>query len=238
MASKSSKHKSVKEQFVGGIPIKDEKDFVKQCGKIVANLLNVKQVGFSRMDNAAAVWMYRLSGPGSVEVNIGRRTYRIIPFYLGTVFSYWIGTVLYIDRLNLTSVSIIIICSTTLQTIQPLLRAEWDCAPTGPVSKHAQPHWHVYSQAIEMHSTSQPFETVAHTEEFLPPAETGRISEKIANIWEGGEDFHYAMAAEWAKRGRGIAHENWNEGGVLKWLDGCLKYILDQFEFLKSKGAV
>jgi hypothetical protein len=242
MPSKHPKQKSSQQEDVRGILVDDEKDFAHQCAKKVASIVKGKQIGFSQFHNLSVSWKYRLSGAGLIVADIGADTYHVIPFYQSPQSIYWIGATLHIEHAflkdYLAHISIIIIRGTTVHATQPLLRAEWDCRPSDPNTKHAQPHWHVYTYPLETTPAFKPFEVTLPIEEFTPEAANSQGSDGAVADWEAGEYFHYAMAAEWMKHGRGMGHDDWNADRALKWLEGCVSYIRDQFEYLAIKGKL
>ena len=55
---------------------------------------------------------------------------------------------------------------------------------------------------------------------------------KVPIEWYMAEKFHLAMAARWHKDGRDAHQEDMEREGLLKWIDGCMRYTLEQFRYM------
>ncbi len=112
-----------------------------------------------------------------------------------------------------------------------LFRAEWD--QVGEASIHAQPHWHTYftdfGRKKDLMVSGKEFGSV-EVQEF-----ESELEQKDAGI----EDltyfskFHFAMSADWQNAGKHLLRLR-DEIALANWLDGCLKYIIEQLKYVSA----
>jgi len=219
-----------------GISITDTATFVKDCRSKIAEVLGNKYLGLTKIELHGSE-QYFLSGADVIQIE-GDRNYKAIPFYISDFTKFWLAVALKVEsrerKQYLTSISIVIFRGNFTDEKIPLLRAEWDCSSEIRNSPHAQPHWHVYSSRFrEREDGNLALERVPEAKDFdANEANLGLKEASLPKLWEEGEKFHFAMAATWAKLGKGAHYEDVEVAGVVRWIEGCISYILAQFQFL------
>lgn len=106
-----------------------------------------------------------------------------------------------------------------------LFRAEWTNNESN--INHAQPHWHIHAEKLKNGSKGW---DENESEDFSLEEIEEPIREKIKRI-------HFAMAAAWHKKEDHIVLLSGNDNTeLLNWIDGTLKYSIQQLEYIHDKS--
>ncbi len=167
--------------------------------------------------------LYALTGTGAVVARTDRKCI-LNQLFPKTNPELWLGVLLELrkqptqNEYEVVHVSIQAFEGATSQTVQPLLRAEWD--PTISRSKHgtAQPHWHAYARvsAVREHRFAQ-----EGLEEF------GEKIEQFESIKQRQHKVHFALCANWHKGGSHFE--------VLSTPDELRGWVLGVLDYIKSQ---
>jgi hypothetical protein len=106
-------------------------------------------------------------------------------------------------------------------------RAEWDNYDEQS-DKHAQPHWHIYSQK-EIFS-SEDFNKEVESEENLFNEYIEDNANKIINT----DRFHFAMNGQWSEN-KSDVHSVSIESDLINWFRGLLNHLKKELEYVKEK---
>ncbi|MCI0692843.1 hypothetical protein L0337_12670 [candidate division KSB1 bacterium] len=217
----------------------DPDDFVKDCREVIEKTLNYKHIGFNEQRGIPGNRkLYILTGAEATQAE-AKYKYAVIPFFKSQNGIYWLAASLEFEFRQgiylIVSVSLLIFKGeATDNRKSALLRAEWACPQKNDLARHAQPHWHIYPSHINKESAGvrTEFKADAEIQTFDPEALEIEPHEGTVVEWERAEKFHFAMAARWHSEGNDAHQEKMQAGGILKWLEGCIKYTRDQFTFL------
>jgi hypothetical protein len=173
--------------------------------------------------------LYALTGAGSVRASTDRACilHQLFP---KSNPELWLGILLELrkraaypsfankDMYEVFHVSIQAFEGATSQTIEPLLRAEWDPIVARSQDGPAQPHWHAYaraSTAAEQGFTSEGFRDFAMR---LPLESIKRRQHKV----------HFALCANWHKEGGSNFEVLSTPDELRRWVLGAIDYIKSQ----------
>jgi len=217
----------------------DPDDFAKNCRKVIEEALGYKHLGFNeRRVVPGNRKLYTLNGAEATQAE-ARYKYAVIPFFKSRAGIYWLAVSLEFEFqrgiYRIVNVSLLIFeGEATDNTKSALLRAEWACVQENDLALHAQPHWHVYPSRItgEIAGNQTAFTTETEGRAFDPEALEIESHKGTAIKWDRAEKFHFAMAARWHIEGKDAHQEEMQADGILKWLDGCIRYTWSQFAFL------
>jgi hypothetical protein len=171
--------------------------------------------------------LYALTGNGSVAAQTDRKCI-LNQIFPKTDPELWLGVLLELrkrarevpggkDKYEIFHVSIQAFEGTTSQTVEPLLRAEWDQSAARKRHGPAQPHWHAYAMSTERREEFQD-EDYGHFEGVIKPDNPKQRQHKM----------HFALCANWQKEG-GSHFEVLNTTDELnRWIVGALEYIRKQ----------
>jgi hypothetical protein len=195
-------------------------DAVQQmCGRRDLAMHEMEQISGSRT-------LYALTGQGTVPAQTDRKCMlnRLFP---KTNPELWLGILLELkkrvreipgaqDRYEVFHVSIQAFEGTTSQTVEPLLRAEWDPVVARSKKGPAQPHWHAYPMSEEGHARF----TNAGYQGFgiATPGSNKQRRHKV----------HFALCADWHKK-------NGSQFVVLSTLDELKNWIMGALEYIRSQ---
>jgi len=118
---------------------------------------------------------------------------------------------------------------------EQLLRAEWQVHAKPDDSGHAQPHWHVLRAAgsADLPNFSQVVEQESGFRAFL-----GQMVADEPGSHDAFGHFHYAMMADWTGASpQGVRHVPCDELAVVKWIDGCVRYIRHQLAHVDRRAG-
>lgn len=204
--------------------VKDPKKFIKECRRIVAQLLSRRHLHIQDKERPRGR-RYLLCGVDATRAEVGDRTYEVIPFCRVGAKTYWLATSLdlVIDRGHrLANVSLVVFEGEATDALKtPIMRAEWDSEYPDEANLHAQPHWHVYSSQL---AEPRPEERAR----FKPLTDAKPFVPDDLKQHDTNSGFHFAMASQWHLAGRGSHRLELEAEELFKWLDGCLSYIRSQ----------
>ena len=217
----------------------DPEGFVKDCREAIEKALNYTHIGFNEQHAIPGNRrLYILTGAGATRAE-AKYQYPVIPFFRSQYGIYWLAASLEFQFqqgiYQIVSVSFLIFeGDATDNRKSALLRAEWACPQKNDRARHAQPHWHIYPSHIneEVTGNRTRFKADAEIQTFDSEALENELREGTVVEWERAEKFHFAMAARWHSEGNDAHQEEMQAGGILKWLEGCIKYTWNQFAFL------
>lgn len=220
--------------------IEDAEAFAARCADVVGTILSKDSLAFNRSRKSRRLRpLYVLAGgPSTSKANDSRYEYTVIPLGHGpNGLLFWITVALQLEYDSgvsyLDQVRIVVFQGGYTDTGKvPLLRAEWAKTTESDRAKHAQPHWHVYvaSMASEDFPPYSPLVDTGPRDFSEVSAQTKQHD--ISQEWDQGADFHFAMASRWHLDGPEAHQEVLEQAKVLKWLEGCVTYIVAQFEYL------
>jgi|GEM_PF-4931515 len=213
--------------------------FVKDCKEAIEKALNCTHIGFNEQHVISRNRkLYILTGTEATLAE-AKYKYSVIPFFRSQNGIYWLAASLEFEFqqgiYRIVSVSFLIFKGdATDNRKSALLRAEWACPQKTDRTRHAQPHWHIYPSHINKTSAEERIGFKAGAEIQIFNAEALGIEphEETDVQWQRSEKFHFAMAARWHSEGNDAHQEEMQAGGILKWLEGCIKYTWNQFAFL------
>jgi hypothetical protein len=122
------------------------------------------------------------------------------------------------DNYEVFHVSIQAFEGATSETIEPLLRAEWDLAIARSKQGPAQPHWHAYAPSM---GRRQEFSDENY-EQFEGKMQIDRIAKQRQHR------MHFALCANWQKK-------NGSHFEVLSTPDELSSWIIGALEYIKSE---
>jgi len=167
--------------------------------------------------------LYALTGAGAIAARTDRKC------ILNQLFprsnpELWLGILLELrrqpalDEYEIVHVSIQAFEGATSQTIEPLLRAEWD--PIVSRSKHgpAQPHWHAYARVSA--ARQRGFEQGGLQEFHETPEQPGSIKQHQHKV-------HFALCANW--------HKDGSHFEILSTPDELRGWVLGALDYIKSQ---
>ena len=166
-------------------------------------------------------------------------TYSVVPFLQLGLRQFWLAVALEFEFhqgvYDLANVSMLVFEGEAYdERKSALMRAEWDCNQPKTPPAHAQPHWHIYPSRLskQIEEDRAEFGEKSEAVAFVPEVD-GVDSNSERNLkWDRAERFHFAMSARWANEGNESHVAEMTSGGLLKWLEGCLRYIRSEFEYL------
>jgi hypothetical protein len=199
---------------------------VQECRGCMAKILGRTSLFVKSQPLQPPCQRYYFSSYDSSMAEAGDRVYPVVLFCMSGTSKYWLG--LSIDvrlghKCHLENVSLVVFEGESSDAAKtPAFRAEWDYTNESAESKHAQPHWHVYSVIDEL--------AAGNNDAFDPEPKV----KDFKTVGSGtGKRFHFAMASQWHEsKCSHTCHLDFDN--VCKWLDGCVDYIRGQFEYLHS----
>jgi len=196
----------------------------RSCGR--------KDLAINEVDQLSAnALLYALTGVGAVRASTDRQCvlHQLFPkshpeLWLGISLQLrkhsGYGSPAKIDMYEILHVSIQVFEGTTSQTVEPLLRAEWDPVTSRSNTGPAQPHWHAYTRPI-----------IAKQGGFLQEARhefPTTPSHFFHSIKQRQHRFHFALCANWHEE-RGRSYQILSTPDQLRrWVIGVVEYIKSQ----------
>jgi hypothetical protein len=213
--------------------------FVKECRKVITNALNDKYLGLTDKSQAPhRKKLYVLTGHRATQAE-ARYTYTVVPFLLSPSGMYWLAVSLEFEyqrgKCHILNASLLIFeGQATDNRKTALIRAEWDRIQKHSRASHAQPHWHVYPSHVNKAAAGYRAEFKAKTDvrTFDPDALENDFDDEPDTEWDKAEKFHFAMSSRWHINGQHAHQVEISADGLLKWLDGCIRYTRDQLKFI------
>jgi hypothetical protein len=172
--------------------------------------------------------LYALTGPGTINARTDRIC-KLNQLFPKTKPELWLGILLELrkrtreaptaeDNYEVSHVSIQAFAGATSQTIEPLLRAEWDPGIARGRNGPAQPHWHAYATRLN----GEPGFVDAGYEQFEKPTPTfGALKQRKHKI-------HFALCADWHKEGGSEFQILRTPEELKSWVVGAVEYIKSQ----------
>jgi hypothetical protein len=116
------------------------------------------------------------------------------------------------------------------------LRLEWD--PRATAKRHAQPHWQFEGVAPQRDAES--FQEYSRETRQLRLRAPDAPARPTRDYWYGVEKMHLPMAATFQYKGgvRGMGPGIGTTDDVVRWLEGSLAYMKDQFQYVFDRGIV
>jgi hypothetical protein len=201
------------------LPLRDA--LWQACGRRDLAMNPVNQTAASRT-------LYALTGPGTVTAQTDRIC-KLNQLFPKTNPELWLGILLELrkrtreapsaqDNYEVFHVSIQAFEGATSQTIEPLLRAEWDPVIARAKQGPAQPHWHAYATSVEREHGF----TDEGYQQFEGASQIAGASKQRQH------KMHFALCANWHKK-NGSEFEILGTPEELKsWVVGTLEYIKSQ----------
>ena len=222
-----------------GIIVEAIESVTNGCRDVIRPIINNWNLNFVQENLARRRIKCTLTGAG-VSNAITRERYAVHELLEKESTTYWLAISLYFQfqagKYRLESISLIVFKGSRFDdTKTPLLRAEWDCSDETGLSKHAQPHWHIYSAALntkEGVGVSE-FDKPLDVEPFSPI--TNETTEFDETLQGEIDKFHFAMASKWHLEENFSLQEELNSVEALtRWIKGCINYIREQLSYLPS----
>ncbi len=165
--------------------------------------------------------LYALTGAGSVSAQTDRKCIlnQLLP---RTNPELWLGILLELKKrpaqetYEIFHVSIQAFEGATSQSVEPLLRAEWDPKISVSHNGPAQPHWHAYGRPAAVEPTT--FMSGEDPEDF------GDVAGPHENIKQRQHKFHFALCANWHKKGSHFENLS-GPDELTNWILGAIGYI-------------
>jgi hypothetical protein len=243
MGKKRIKASPIQPPAPSGVLLENLEGIVNKCKRVIEDALAVKKLRFITQRVSGNRTVCLLTGEGAKRAE-AKYKYSVIPFLALQSRLYWLAASLefvFENRMyRLLSVSLLIFeGEATDDRKSALLRAEWACLDEDTRAPHAQPHWHIYPSRInrEAYEDRTEFKLKTDIQPFAPEAPVVESNNEFDIEWDRSEKFHFAMASRWHIVGfdeKGAHQEEMQIDGLLKWLDGCIRYTRSQFEFLYS----
>jgi hypothetical protein len=122
------------------------------------------------------------------------------------------------DNYEVFHVSILAFEGATSQTIEPMLRAEWDLTIARSKDGPAQPHWHAYAMSA---ATRHRFRDEGYQQ-------FERATQGAGGSKERQHKMHFALCANWQKEygSHFVVLDTPDE--LKRWIVGALEYIRSQ----------
>lgn len=219
-----------------GIVVSAIESVTNDCRDAIQCVISNRNLGFAREDLARHRIKCSLTGVG-VSNAFARERYVVHELLEKGSTTYWLAISLYFQfrsgDYQLESISLVVFKGVrTDDTKAALLRAEWDCSTKPGLSKHAQPHWHIYSAVVNTDKDIG----MSGFEDQLEIATFGATSDEDSEADEAQheiQNFHFAMAAQWHLQEDALLEEQLNDVESLgRWIKGCIRYILGQLNYL------
>jgi hypothetical protein len=199
---------------------------IQECRKYMARILSRRSLFVKYQVLEQPRRRYYFTSEDSSMAEAGDRVYSVVPFFNTGETKYWLSVSVEVtvgQNLNLKGVSLVVFeGEATSEMKTPAFRAEWDCADPLQTTKHAQPHWHVYSvidKSVENMGSA-----------FKPEPQVKKFKPKSLGT---SRKFHFAMGSQWHKDKDSHTCQL-DFDNLCKWLDGCVSYIRAQFDYLYS----
>ena len=220
-----------------GIVLPNVDGLVRECKAIFRSVLQSNSLGFTEYRAVGNRTIYSLTSAEATRAE-AKYVYSVVPFITTQRDLYWLASSLEFrfqeGNYHLDSASLLIFQGEANDPRKTaLLRAEWACSEADSKAVHAQPHWHIYPSRVnrEIDQFQNEFfeEATVQIFEAFPNSEN---KEEEVSEWDRAERFHFAMAARWHDEGRDAHKQEIQTETLIKWIDGCLRYIQSQFNFL------
>ena len=199
---------------------------IRECRKQMAKILARPGLFFTFEPLESPYQRYCFASQDSSMAEAGDRVYSVVPFFDTGITKYWLSVSVDVAagrKSNLRGVSLVVFEGEAGNAGKtPAFRAEWDYSDTSQHNTHAQPHWHVYSLIDKsVDETGSMFKPEPQVKEFKP--------KRLNPI----RQFHFAMGSQWHLDADSHTCQL-DFDNLCKWLDGCVKYIRGQFDYLYS----
>jgi len=211
------------------IPANPLNDILRPLRDALRQTCGRRDLAMNEIDQTAASrTLYALTGAGTVPAQTDRvcMLNRLFP---KTNPELWLGILLELrkrtrenprakENYEVFHVSIQAFEGVTPQTLEPLLRAEWDQVIARSKHGPAQPHWHAYALSVERQQALEDTGYHQYGRESAPAASNKHRQHKV----------HFALCANWHKK-NGSQFEVLSTPDELKsWIVGALQYIRSQ----------
>lgn len=219
--------------------------FLRDSAQAIAREIGCAHLRFSSAETQGGGELYRLDGQDATLAE-EKYPYSVIPVLRPLMGQprYWLGAAIRVEHAG-RGTSLAHVSMTIVEGIasdprkRPLIRTEWDCRPASRVGKHAQPHWHIYPSSLTTRPSGadETFQADDTVREFDTSADGYELDERSASTWSGGEHFHFAMAVRWHIDGPEAPNELVDSERLIQWLQGCVRYTLEELTFLHERGG-
>jgi hypothetical protein len=196
-------------------PIRDA--LRQSCSRTDLSWNEIAQTSASRV-------LYALWGSGAVSARTDRACV-LNQLFPKTNPNLWIGILLELRKhspqglYEVFHVSIQAFEGTTSQSLEPLLRAEWDTIISRSRQGPAQPHWHAYAKpAAPLHKRFLQGNPNGFVEAQQPFESSKQRQHKI----------HFALCANWHKEGESHFEVLTTADELRRWVIGAIEYIRSQ----------
>lgn len=215
--------------------IASDDGLARKCGLALSRALGVQRVEPQKRQYRGKTSLYFFTAP-LIEAEVRGHNRPVLPLPDGKRWLHIAIDLHFIAdkcwRVHHVSIGLLQGDPSVLQKEQ-LLRAEWQIQEAADDSGHAQPHWHVLSAAgaADLPTFDEVVEAASGFRQFLSdekPAPTGGVFGY----------FHYAMVADWHRTpSLGPYHVLSDEAAVVSWVEGCVRYICHQLDYVDRKAG-
>jgi len=202
---------------------------------VLAKLFSDKDIDFQRSDSPNEI-IFELRGKGAYSYQAEESRCVAYPVKINDEEIFLISLGVLFSRI--AQQNSFLFSGISLKVYKPisgkiicLFRAEWDQVKEATI--HAQPHWHAHFTDFERKK-----DEIINGKEFKSE-EVQEFEEVIEQKVVGIEDltyfskFHFAMSADWHNAGKHLFRLR-DEIALANWLEGCLKYIIEQLQYVSA----
>lgn len=219
------------------ISLDDPAPFLEDCKGRIGPIIGLDNIGFNKPRRAPATKdIWELNGIYQTQAETPRQVFKVLPLITTRLHEFWLSAQLAFifssGAHDLEWISLTVFEGSKSDELKnPLLRAEWAPANSPQRANHAQPHWHVYVKGESFLRRDRGLEESNFEQESTSLLEEEQPSQTPLTVFNV-DKFHFAMASEWQESGRGSHLQAFEKEKVLKWIEGCLSYIVDQLEYI------
>jgi len=214
--------------------VASQERLARKCGQALKEALGLDHVKCSRWEHPGATSLYFFSSP-LVEAEIRGRNRPVLPLSGDKRWLHIAVDLQFIAKQcwRVSQVSIGLLQGDPSNPHKvPVLRAEWQIHEAADTSGHAQPHWHVLNAAevAELPKFDAVMQAAPGFEAFLAPRQS------TTGNGEAFGHFHYAMVTDWHRPpSASLYHVLQDEAALVSWVDGCVRYIRHQLDYVDRK---
>jgi hypothetical protein len=222
-----------------GIQIENTKGLIEECRNAIAHVLRSNDIGFEKTQGRShSREIFWLNSENVSRATTAKTSYHVVPFLIldDVGITYWLAVGIQFDFFKgyhkFHDASLFIFEGTyNDEKKMPILRAEWGISDDG---LHAQPHWHVYQSYINREIAPFIISSKSEATDFMPEqvVKDNGYSDDVEE--KDTTKFHFAMSSFWHLKGQGAHVVKASEDGLVKWVDGCLEYIITQLRYMAS----
>lgn len=203
---------------------------LKNCQKLLRKQMNDPSLEFHHKPRKASYGkeLFQIHSSSSRSAQ-AKYPYDVTLLSPSPTANFWVAVTVEFARQHngdweLYQVSIIIFeGSATDSEKMPILRAEWDALDSE--SKHAQPHWHVYTHGPQS-SVNSRFDEIEDVKSFGETQDTD-----VKGILEQTPKIHFAMASQWHDKASGSSSVDLTDECITYWIPSCVQYIKEQLAY-------